>query len=341
VTPTVALAYGLATARVQTRNLAGDGPWSAEQSFTVLRTASGGVYRPTAGTWTLDTNKNGQWDGCGSDACLSWGGDPSDVPIVGDWNGSGPATIGVYRASLGTWYLDTNGNGTWDGCGTDACLSWGGDPSDIPIVGDWNGSGSAKIGVFRPADGTFYLDTNGNGTWDGCGTDWCLSIGMAGDLPVVGDWNGSGSAKVGTFRPSTGTFYLDANGNGTWDGCGTDGCVSIGMAGDLPVVGDWNGSGTAKVGTFRPSTGTFYLDANGNGTWDGCGTDGCVSIGMAGDLPVVGDWNGSGLAKVGVFRPADGTFYLDTNGSGSWDGCGTDWCLNIGVSGDTPVVGKW
>ena len=33
----------------------------------------------------------------------------------------------------------------------------------------------------------------------------------------------------------------------------------------------------AKVGLFRPASGTFYLDYNGNGTWDGCG-DGSVSV---------------------------------------------------------------
>ena len=44
---------------------------------------------------------------------------------------------------------------------------------------------------------------------------------------------------------------------------------------------------------------------------------------------------------VGVFRPSDGTFYLDYNGSGTWEGCGTDRCLSIGMSGDTPLVGKW
>ena len=30
------------------------------------------------------------------------------------------------------------------------------------------------VGAFRPSDGTFYLDYNGNGQWDGCGTDRCL-----------------------------------------------------------------------------------------------------------------------------------------------------------------------
>ena len=97
---------------------------------------------------------------------------------------------------------------------------------------------------------------------------------------------------------------------------------------------------TSKVGTFRPSDGTFYLDYNGNGQWDGCGTDRCLQIGMNGDIPRVGDWNGSGTGKVGVFRPSDGTFYLDYNGNGVWDGCGVDRCLQIGMNGDTPPGGR-
>ena len=252
----------------------------------------------------------------------------------------GAASVGVFRPSDGTFYLDANGSGTWDGCGTDQCLHIG-MTGDIPLVGDWNGSGSSKVGLFRPSDGTFYLDYNGNGVWDGCGTDRCLQIGLNGDIPLVGDWNGSGTSKVGAFRPGDGTFYLDYNGSGTWEGCGTDRCLQIGMLNDIPLVGDWSGTGFSKVGVFRPTDGTFYLDYNGSGTWDGCGTDRCLQIGMVNDKPLVGDWDGSGSSKVGVFRPSDGTFYLDHNGSGTWDGCGTDRCLQIGLSGDTPLVGKW
>jgi hypothetical protein len=199
----------------------------------------------------------------------------------------------------------------------------------------------SKVGAFRPSDGTFYLDYDGSGTWNGCGTDRCLQIGMNGDIALVGDWNGTGTSKVGAFRPSDGTFYLDYNGNGIWDGCGVDRCLHIGMLNDIPLVGDWNGSGTSKVGAFRPSDGTFYLDYNGSGTWEGCGTDRCLQIGLTGDVPLVGDWNGTGTSKVGAFRPSDGTFYLDYNGSGTWEGCGTDRCLSIGMNGDTPLVGKW
>jgi hypothetical protein len=55
------------------------------------------------------------------------------------------------------------------------------------------------------------------------------------------------------------------------------------------VAGDWNGTGTTKIGVFR--NGQWFLDLNGNGAWDGCGTDACMaSFGLAGDLPVVGEW---------------------------------------------------
>jgi hypothetical protein len=305
----------------------------------VLRTDKVGAFRPNDGTFYLDANGSGTWDGCGTDQCLHIGM-TGDIPLVGDWNGNGSSKVGLFRPSDGTFYLDHNGNGQWDGCGTDRCLSIGMN-GDIPLVGDWNGSGTSKVGAFRPTDGTFYLDYNGSGTWEGCGVDRCLQIGLNGDVPLVGDWNGTGTSKVGAFRPSDGTFYLDYNGSGTWEGCGTDRCLQIGMNGDKPLVGDWNGSGTTKVGAFRPSDGTFYLDYNGSGTWEGCGTDRCLQIGLNGDIPLVGDWDATGSSKVGVFRPSDGTFYLDYNGSGTWEGCGTDRCLSIGMNGDAPLVGKW
>jgi YD repeat-containing protein len=142
----------------------------------------------------------------------------------------------------------------------------------------------------------------------------------------------SAGRKIGVFR--NGAWYLDTNGNGVWD-AGTDTVTTFGLPGDIPVTGDWTGTGTAKIGVFR--NGVWYLDANGNGVWDG-GTDTAAYFGLAGDIPVVGDWNGTGTSKIGVFR--DGVWYLDTNGNGVWDG-GTDTAAYFGTTGDQPVTGKW
>ena len=155
--------------------------------------------------------------------------------------------------------------------------------------GDWSGSGFAQIGVFR--NGSWYLDANGNGQWDGCTVDRCVigSFGEPGDLPVVGDWNRDGQTDLGVFR--NGQWYLDANGNGLWDGCSIDRCTlsGFGEPGDQPIASDWTGDGVVKIGVFR--NGSWYFD-NGNGQWDGCTVDRCViaRFGQPDDLPVTGRW---------------------------------------------------
>ncbi|MBL8247233.1 MAG: hypothetical protein JNK95_02555 [Candidatus Competibacter sp.] len=251
------------------------------------------------------------------------------------------SAVGVFRN--GQWFLDANGNGVWDGCGTEFCFTGFGQAGDLPASGNWDGGSKSYIGVLRSGTGQWFIDRNGNRQWDGCATDGCyVGFGTPGDFPVAGDWSGSGFAKIGVFR--SGQWYLD-NGNGAWDGCSTELCLSFGQTGDLPVAGNWDGGLKAGVGVFR--AGTWYLDYNGNGAWDGCQQDGgqdlCLygSFGQVGDLPAAGDWNGDGKAKVGVFR--NGTWYLDYNGNGAWDGCGVDRCYfgSFGQQGDLPVAGKW
>jgi hypothetical protein len=246
-----------------------------------------GIFRREAGNgfWYVDNSGNGGWDGCGTDGCHGpFGGFSGDIPVAGDWDGDGKK-IGIYRQ--GSWYLDMNGNSAWDGCNVDFCIEgFGGSPGDVPIVGDWSGEGITQIGIFR--NGSWILD-NGNGILEACGVDTCLGPfgGTAGDVPVVGDWTGDGTSKIGIYR--NGQWFLDINGNGKWDGCQVDRCLDGfgGLPGDIPVVGDWAGTRNSRIGFYRD--GSWYLDYNGNGIWDGCETDRCYSAfgGMVGDLPVI------------------------------------------------------
>jgi hypothetical protein len=212
-------------------------------------------------------------------------------------------------------------------------------------VTDASTSAKALFGLFSAQNGSWQLDANGNGLWDGCAVDRCVTgFGQKGDLPVAGDWLGTGKAQVGIFRGSTGSWMIDANGNGLWDGCAIDRCVkAFGQSGDLPVAGDWLGTGKAQVGVFRGSTGSWQLDTNGNGLWDGCAVDRCVTgFGQKGDLPVAGDWLDTGKDQVGVFDSTTGLLDLDLNGNGRWDGCEVDSCSGPwGTPGDLPVMGRW
>jgi hypothetical protein len=178
-----------------------------------------------------------------------------------------------------------------------------GQAGDLPIAGDWDGSGVKRIGVFR--NGSWLLDINGNGVFDA--GDKTVSFGQAGDVPVVGDWNDTGKIKLGLYRQ--GSFILDLSGHLSGIPTGlSDATFTFGLSTDIPVVSDWNQSGTSKVGVFR--NGQWLVDYNGDRVFNGL--DQTYTFGQTGDLPVVGDWDGSGLLKIGVFR--QGTWILDYEG---------------------------
>jgi len=260
--------------------------------------------------------------------------------------GTPPREAGIFRNNS-AWLLDANGNRQFDGSGPGQDLYYNNfvppKPGDIPVVGDWSGSGNTKIGIYRPSTGTWFLDYNGDGIFD-AGDKTYQFGGIAGDRPVVGDWTGSGFAKIGIFR--SGYFWiLDDNGDGTFD-AGDQAFAYGGVTGDVPVTGDWTGDGKAKVGVVRVfypgGTPAFWiLDANND---HGIDTGDLIFAfgGITGDVPVVGDWNASGYAKAGVFR--DGFFWVvDNNGSAPTvlGGSQVEGFAFGGIASDVPIVGKW
>jgi hypothetical protein len=212
-------------------------------------------------------------------------------------------TLGV--AATPTFLIDTSHNTGYNGPNVTLTSASYGISGDIPIAGDWSHTGKKQIGVFR--NGTWILDTNGNGVLDA--SDKYVSFGQTGDVPVVGDWTGDGTLKLGLFRQ--GTFILDLSGHlsGTPTGL-SDLSFPFGQSGDIPVVADWNGSGVSKVGVFR--SGQWLVDYNGDHVFNAL--DKTYNYGQAGDVPVVGDWSGTGIAnQIGIYRR--GLWILNTDGA--------------------------
>jgi len=231
----------------------------------------------------------------------------TNMPIAGYMPGFQGSTLGAFiTKAAGTFalaavappvfYLDVWHNTGYNGPNVTLGAATYGVSADIPIAGDWNGTGSKLLGVFR--DGQWIVDTNANGVLDVA--DKTVNFGQAGDRPVVGDWNGTGKVKLGLFR--SGTFILDLSGrlSGVPTGL-TDASFTFGLAGDVPVAGDWTNSGITRVGVFR--NGQWLIDFSGtrtvSATWN---------FGQAGDKPVVGNWGGFGDG-IGVYR--SGVWYLD------------------------------
>ncbi len=222
-----------------------------------------GVYRPpgtrfnntTGGQWLL---RNEMTAG-NPDIDFAYGG-PGDIPVVGNWTGNannvgGPGpTIGVYRppetpfnnTTGGQWLLrtrNTAGN-------PDIQFAYGG-PGDIPVVGDWTGSGQVTVGVYRPP-GTPFNNTTG-GQWllreelTAGNPDIEFAYGGPGDIPVVGAWTGPVKdavmpTTIGVYRPpgsplnnTTGGQWLLRNSNTAGN---PDIDFAYGGPGDIPVVAE-------------------------------------------------------------------------------------------------------
>ena len=105
--------------------------------------------------------------------------------------------------------------------------------------------------------------------------------------------------------------------------------MTLGIPGDVPIAGRWNGGNTATVGVFRPSNGALYLrNTNTSGM-----ADTTLTYGLPGDKPVTGDWDGNGTDTIGVYR--DGTFYLRNSNTNGF----ADLTFTLGVRGRRPDRG--
>lgn len=193
-----------------------------------------------------------------------------------------------------------------------------GQADTLPVVGDWNGDGKTELGFY--VAGQWYLDVNGNGQWDE--TDLWAQLGTEGDQPVTGDWDGDGKTDIGIVGRSWPRDPLAAA-----------------LEPGLPDAQNLPG---AKPKNLPPSPeeatdGQRLLQRTLRGKVRTDLIDHVFLYGASQDRPVVGDWNGDGVATIGLFR--DGRWQLDTNGNGRIDD--EDQSFHFGQPGDLPVVGDW
>lgn len=128
-------------------------------------------------------------------------GTENDTPVVGDFNGDGISTVGLFTA--GQWTLDTNGDGRFTD--EDSYHKFG-QAGDIPVVGDFDGDGIDEIAVVRGS--RLIVDSNGNGEMDAA--DKVFEIEGEGEEVIAGDFDGDGIDEV--------AFYLNVPVNHKADG---------------------------------------------------------------------------------------------------------------------------
>ena len=82
------------------------------------------------------------------------------ITIIGDWNGDGVDTIGLYNPTTSMFFLsDSNVGGFAD----DVFVFGPANSGMVPIVGDWDGNGTDTVGLYNPTTSMFFLK-NSNST---------------------------------------------------------------------------------------------------------------------------------------------------------------------------------
>jgi hypothetical protein len=144
-----------------------------------------------------------------------------------------------------------------------------------------------------------------------------FAYGQAGDVPLVGDWNGDGNVGIGVRRGSTFILRNSASAGAP------DHIFDWGRPDDVAFVGDWNGNGTAGVGLRRGRT--WFL----KNRLDASPHEIQFDWARPEDIPITADWDGTGRTGIGMVR--GNRWYLKTR----LDASSHDRELTFGDPGDT------
>jgi hypothetical protein len=289
------------------------------------------VYRPGTAEWYLRND-----DGTATRVQF---GQAGDIPRPDDYlegpNGPGPNgaarhQIAVYRPSTGQWFIRSNTNGQAVGP-----ISFGQANLDIPAPSDYLGQGKSQIAVFRPTSQQMFILSNATGT--GATSIVNLGFGQAGDVPQFIDFQGSGRGQVILYRPSNQNWLVRQD-DGTNITAGPFGGSFAPSAGDIPVAGPYLGSSKGQLAVYRPSTGTWFIRQDtATPTGTPASAPATIQWGLSGvDIPVPGDYFGSGHFQVAVYRPTTGQWIIRTD-------TGDPVTVSFGgtTTGDLPVAAAY
>ncbi|HQY66012.1 MAG TPA: hypothetical protein PLD38_01920 [Pyrinomonadaceae bacterium] len=171
------------------------------------------------------------------------------------------------------------------------------------VFSDFDGDGKSDVGVYRAADGMWYVNRSANSQFS------ATPFGLGSDTLTPADFDGDNKTDVAVWRSGpalTAGFYILQSTTSTVR------FEQFGQTGDDPsVVGDWDGDGKADAAVYRTggagSQSYFYYRGSLNNP---AGNTAYVPWGTSGDRPLRADFDGDGKQDASVFRPSNQVWYI-------------------------------
>ena len=226
----------------------------------------------------------------GDPYCYIGSTESTTAPAAGDFDYDQKAEMPMYNPATGLWKILKSGGGFT----SETAIFWGG-PGYTPVPGDYDGDGRFDIAVYRMSTGVWSILTSASNFTRAVN----ITLGGPGYLPEPGDYDGDGTTDVSASNSATGHWQFKASSTNFettkdlfWAGPGYTSVPGL----------DFDGDHHADLAAYNERTGRWLIlqsstdfTSSMNLTWGGPGY-----------TLVPGDYNGDGIADLGVYRRSDG-----------------------------------
>ena len=194
----------------------------------------------------------------------------------------------------------------------------------IPFAGDFNGDGVTDLAVYSPQGTVSYNPANPTVPITNTSPSWIIEnsqggsplggnitatpLGMAGDIPFVGDFDHDGVTDVGVFEPATGKWLIAESSKGLQT-------FTFGQAGDTPVPANYDGTGV-ELALYRPGTGQYIIAGPGSSVGAGGAVTGATTftLGQPNEVPAPAAYDNTFYFTNGVAERTEAAVFNPTTG---------------------------